>query len=220
ASAEREELRQRFVCEATLLAGLQHPCIPVIYDLGETQDGRPFYTQKPLGGGSWSDVFRRNKRHENLQILSRVADGIGFAHDRGFLHRDIQPDSVVLQAFGEVTIIEWGVAVNLERRQELSQAGTPAYMAPEMARHDIEKIGIRSDVYLLGATLFEIITGKAPHDHGHKSADEKLADAAANKIVAVEASDPLLAVAYTAMAADPEERYESAAEFQDALSRG
>lgn len=99
----------------------------------------------------------------------RVADAVAFAHDRGIVHRDLKPENVMLGAYGEVLVMDWGLAMPMpqfRKRRTLAQpsmGGTPAYMAPEMATGPLERITASSDIYLLGAILYEIITGRPPH---------------------------------------------------------
>ncbi len=106
-------------------------------------------------------------------MLLAVCDALRFAHDRGILHRDLKPENVMLGAYGEVLVVDWGVAVSLRpqdagrfplARESRHIAGTPAYMAPEQVRGDGVDLGVWTDVYLVGAVLHELLTGRAPHD--------------------------------------------------------
>ena len=108
--------------------------------------------------------------HENLEILMKVADAVAFAHSRGVVHRDLKPENVMLGDFGEVLVMDWGLALSTARFRQLGSitqsgrmGGTPAYMAPEMASGPLDRIGATSDIYLSGAILYEILTGKPPH---------------------------------------------------------
>ena len=95
----------------------------------------------------------------------KVADAVAFAHSRGVIHRDLKPENIMLGGFGEVLVMDWGLAmtVGAAAAKRAGMGGTPAYMAPEMAVGPMDRIGIHSDIYLLGAILYEIVTGKTPH---------------------------------------------------------
>ncbi|MDA0589591.1 MAG: protein kinase [Planctomycetota bacterium] len=154
-------------------------------------------------------------------MLHKVADAIAFSHSRGILHRDLKPDNVMIGEFGEALVMDWGLALPVGDFDKKGLAlsfgpcGTPACMAPEMARQH-GKVTTASDIYLLGAQLFRLATGKAPHTA--KSARACLRAAARNKIIEVERDDELVAIARKAMSTRPEDRHSSAQEFQAALS--
>ncbi len=177
---------------------------------------------KRVEGTPWSKVIANKGLSENLEILMKVADAVGFAHARGVMHRDIKPENTMLGEFGEVLVMDWGLALSTAAfrkaasiSQTSSMGGTPAYMAPEMASGPLERIGPASDIYLLGAVLFEIVTGKQPHTGA--SVMKCLLAAAQNQIVPVPQTGELMSVAYKAMATKPADRYESVRDFQNAL---
>ncbi len=156
----------RFRSEAILASSLDHPNIVPIHDLGVDQEGRTFFAMKKVQGTHWGARFRQLGEAENLEILIRVCDAVAFAHSRGVLHRDLKPDNIMIGEFGEVLLMDWGLAVRLDdlhRESSRFASGSPAYMAPEMACADNAAIGIRSDVYLLGACLYELLVGEPPH---------------------------------------------------------
>src|SRR5262249_22711236 len=149
---------------------LDHPNIVPIYELGTNENNALFYSMKRVQGTPWSDVIGTKSVNENLEILMKVADAVAFAHATGVIHRDLKPDNVMLGDYGEVLVMDWGLALATSsfRHSEFvtgpdSMGGTPAYMAPEMATGPFELIGQASDIYLLGALLFEIVTGLLPH---------------------------------------------------------
>ncbi len=146
----------------------------------------------------------------------KVGDAVAFAHSRGIIHRDLKPENVMLGGFGEVLVMDWGLALTVgsAAAQNAGMAGTPAYMAPEMAAGPLELIDFRSDVYLLGGILYEIVTGKKPHD-GDTVVICLLA-AAANKIQPTEKSGELVDIALRAMASDSNERYATVGDLQEA----
>lgn len=209
-----------FVAEAEILGQLHHPNIVPIYELARDQFGTPFYSMQYIEGQPWSRVLSTLPEAENLRILMDVAEAVGFAHRQGILHRDIKPDNVMLGAYGNVILMDWGMAAPLEGGGQSLHAnaelgGTPAYMPPEMASGCLDAIRQTSDIYLLGATLFEIISGKRPHQG--KTVLECLRRAARNEIQPCEHRGELLTIARKAMASNPAERYPNVAAFQEAI---
>lgn len=216
------ERREKFLSEAVVTGDLDHPNIVPIYDLGTNEQNALFYAMKRVQGTPWSSVIADKTQAENLSILLRVADAVGFAHSRGIVHRDLKPENVMLGEYGEVLVMDWGLALSTPAfrkaesiTQSTSMGGTPAYMAPEMAMGPIDRVGPLADVYLLGAILYEIITGKPPH--AGQSVMTCLHAAARNEIQPTQASGELLEIALHAMAADPAARYQSVREFQNAV---
>lgn len=226
--------RNKFVSEAVITGQLEHPNIAPVHDLGLAPDGLPFYAMKFLVGSDWGDSIKDNTLDENLNILIQVAQAIAFAHSKQVLHRDLKPDNVWLGSFGEVLVIDWGLAARLDDGSEIQPAGTPIYMPPETALEYLDyakgrvvggkkvessrrriPAGEYCDIYLLGALLFKIVTGRAPHRG--KSTFECLRNAAKNEIVKTRRKGELLSIAYKAMATEPEERHATATEFIDAL---
>jgi len=222
ANEHKDVYRRMFREEALLTAGLGHPTIPPVHDLVRNSAGTEFMVMKKIAGHSWNEVFQDMTFDENLEVLYRMADGIAFAHAQGVIHRDIKPENVRLGDFGEVYLMDWGLA---KRQREDgtflteigggSGSGTPAYMSPEMALGIGPEIDFRSDIYLLGATLFELITGVPPHVT--TSASDSLLAASENEIMEVEESNECLDIAYRAMQTEPEDRYPTVLEFQRAI---
>jgi serine/threonine-protein kinase len=178
ASARDAELLR---AEAVVTGHLEHPNIIPVHALGVDDGGRPLIVMKRVEGVSWRDLLRdadhpgwarREPNREarevwHLGILAQLCNAIAFAHSRGIVHRDMKPDNVMIGEFGEVYLIDWGVAVETGSRALTSAGspllvGTPAYMAPEMAEGG--SIDERTDIYLLGATLHEVLTGRVRHD--------------------------------------------------------
>jgi serine/threonine protein kinase len=198
------EAETRFLREAKIQARLQHPAIVPVHELGRDADGRPYFTMKRLAGHTLEEL-----RGENLQRLLRafadVCLAIEFAHEHGVIHRDIKPTNIMLGDFGEVYVLDWGVALvtddgaehpsvrdiaTLEGETEVgSVMGTPGYMAPEQALGYATTPGI--DVYALGCVLFEILTGEPLHPRGTGGA----ANAIAHPTEAPTARRPDLAIA-------------------------
>lgn len=219
-------VRDKFIAEARIAGDLDHPNIVPVYELGQDETGGLFYAMKQVQGVPWKSVMRQKSLAENLEILLRVADAVAFAHSRGVIHRDLKAENVMLGEFGEVLLMDWGLAMAIHGiakakhgAQTVVSGGTPAYMPPEMATKDTTKIGVGCDVYLLGTILFEILTGKAPHPG--RDAVERLQAAADNTIVEVaglpDQEQRLMAIARTAMSTEIEQRHHSVKEFQDAV---
>jgi len=161
--------------EARITGALEHPNVVPVYQLGRAPSGDVLLVMKRVDGEPWAEVLRQEppmsspralERH--LEILLQVCNAIEFAHSRNIVHRDIKPDNVMVGSFGEVVVLDWGVAVALSapRRELLGLAGTPSYMAPELVSGIGSALGLWTDVYLLGAVLHEILTGEPPHRGG------------------------------------------------------
>jgi WD40 repeat protein len=179
----------RFVREAQVKGQLEHPNIVPVHDLATDERGRPYFTMKLVRGRSLQDVISAGDEPlpELLRILLAACDAVAFAHDRGVVHRDLKPANVMVGDFGEVQVMDWGVAKVLRGGAEAdtsdagasvaeedeprgdatatllgSVVGTPAYMAPEQARGDSAAATGATDVYALGAILYAILTGEPP----------------------------------------------------------
>ncbi|MCA9560055.1 MAG: serine/threonine protein kinase, partial [Myxococcales bacterium] len=189
---EDSSLCLRFVDEARVTGQLQHPGVPPVYDLGTLGDGRLFFAMKRIEGRTLREVIedlredgpeaRNFGRVRLLTVFSQICRAIAYAHSRGVMHRDLKPDNIMLGAFGEVTVMDWGLAkpfdgpdrpaaVATRRGAEgrfATQAGevtgTPHYMPPEQAAGRIDELGPHSDIYSLGAVLYELLTLEPPFD--------------------------------------------------------
>ena len=196
-SAAADEVA-RFVREAQANGQLEHPNIVPIYDIGVAADNTIFFTMKYVRGESLGHVLGRLRSGDAeavetftqtrlLQIFLQICNGVAFANAKGIVHRDLKPDNVMLGAFGEVLVADWGLAKRLDGAAEARVAvhvgeqtvdtgelrtmagfvyGTPAYMPPEQARGEVDRIDQRSDVYALGAMLYELLTLTPPYVAG------------------------------------------------------
>jgi predicted Zn finger-like uncharacterized protein len=220
--ATNADARDKFLAEAAITGDLDHPNIVPIHDLGASEAGALFYAMKLVKGEPWSKSLRDKPQRENLGILQRVSDAVAFAHSRSVIHRDLKPENVMLGEYGEVLLMDWGLAVSTDaegKAENLSNqgacGGTPAYMAPEMAMGLADQIGRWSDIYLLGAILYEIVACRPPHRG--KGVLACLRAAAENEIRSTEEKSELLDIALKAMATQPEDRHASVKDFQSAL---
>ncbi len=199
--AATPELAARFRREALVLARLQHPNIVPIHALGTDEDGQPYYTMKLVKGRTLQailDDLRQGeaatlRQHSLLSLLGafrKVCDALAFAHAQGVLHRDLKPDNIMIGEFGEVLVMDWGLAKNTKEemgKQKVeieateqpdpisafsfpistftlqgSVLGTPQYMSPEQAAGEVSELDERSDIYSLGAVLYAILTLRPP----------------------------------------------------------
>ncbi len=154
--------RERFQREARLTAELQHPGIVSVQDMGELADGRLWYTMTEVEGETLGDLLEAGELslRRMVEILLRVSEAVDYAHAQRVLHLDLKPDNLMVGAFGEVRVMDWGLARPHHAREE-EVLGTPTWMAPEQARDG--KVGAYTDVYALGAILFRILAGRAPY---------------------------------------------------------
>lgn len=188
---DQPQALEAFRYEAEITARLQHPGIPPIHDLGRFEDGLPLLAMKLIQGKTLHDLLAaRSSPQEDLprwlQVFEQIAQAVGYAHSQGILHRDLKPPNVMVGQFGEVQVMDWGLAkvVGTPERDDLVDAGdTPGpgdierhfvseagnvkgtlrYMAPEQARGEIDTLDARSDVFGLGAILCQILTGEPPY---------------------------------------------------------
>ncbi len=249
----------RFVDEARIASQLNHPGIVPVHELGADESGRAFFTMKLVKGDDLSRIFEKVKRGEDgiglpraVSYLLRVCEAMAYAHDRGVIHRDLKPANVMVGAYGEVHVMDWGLArvigdaasdasaprarsnepishIDSVRRAERETTpgsvlatehgdwiGTPCYMSPEQARGDNAVVGPQSDVYAVGAMLYQLLTWTPPYVppgetvsglivlrqtiHGPPPPVESLAPRAIPELVAI---------CERAMARDPAARYAS-----------
>ena len=220
--------------EAVVTGHLEHPNIVPVHALGVDDGGLPVIVMKRVEGVSWRDLLH-DPEHPgwatrepdqdarlvwHLGILAQLCNAIAFAHSRGIVHRDMKPDNVMIGDFGEVYLIDWGVAVatGARSRDEAGRplvVGTPCYMAPEMARG--APIDGQTDVYLLGATLHELLSGHARHRGRDLHAVSAQAVASEPYAYGPDVPDELARLANQACAADPAQRPRGALAFRHAL---
>ena len=250
-------LRMRFVDEARVTGQLQHPSVPPVYDLGRLGDGRLFFAMKRIEGRTLRDVIeelaegqpstvRDFGRVRLLMVFGRVCRAIAYAHSRGVMHRDLKPDNIMLGEFGEVTVMDWGLAKPFDAPEKPTSesipiattregsgrfatrsgevTGTPQYMPPEQAAGDIEALGAHSDIYSLGAVLYELLTLHPPFDG--KNAREVREAVMHEQIVPPSVKTPERDVPHTieqlclqCLSRDPRNRPKAAGEVADRIDR-
>lgn len=221
-------VRERFRREAETMAGLDHPDILPVYAVGET-DGLPWFTMKPAGGGS---LARRVQEYtgrwsEIATLIVRMARALEFAHERGVLHRDVKPGNILFDEAGRAYLADFGLAKQLgPEAHSLTLAaevlGTPEYLAPELAAGTAGTATTASDLYALGAVLYELLAGRPPHRAQNVPALlRQIADEAPAPLEQVAPGIPrdLRAICERATAREPEQRYHSARELALDLGR-
>ena len=166
---QSQRLADALIHEAKITGNLEHPNIIPIHSVNILEDEEPEVIMKYIQGTSFnhkiSEAPEESEIRENLQILIQICHPLEFAHAQGIIHRDIKPENVMLGSFGEVYLLDWGLAFQMSQadKEPSGLVGTPAYMAPEMLLGEPKKINISTDVYLLGACLHHILTGKPKH---------------------------------------------------------
>jgi serine/threonine protein kinase/WD40 repeat protein len=239
-SGSSRAARARFLREARLTAQLDHPGIATILELARRPDGTLYSAQKLVRGRTLKAALAQcrslSQRLALLPHLVNAAQTMAYTHARAVVHRDLKPSNVMVGAYGETVVVDWGLAKHRGEAEpasgtpspdlgpELTQAGvalgTPSYMSPEQARGDLEAIDERSDVFGLGAMLYELLTGRPPFqgvDNAQVIEAVLSGEFPPIRVVCPEAPPELSAIAERALRRNPAERYPDAAAFASEL---
>ena len=230
--------RDSFVAEAQITGQLEHPNIVPVHELAIDAKGVPFFTMKLVQGvtlDAWLAMRAPgtiDRIEGGIEILLKVCDALAYAHHRGVVHRDLKPANIMVGDFGQVYLMDWGLAKLIHSAPASGEGalmnakgavGTPDYMAPEQARGNPKDVDERSDVFGVGALLFEVLSGQGPYGQ-ERDARVLLKRATSGQVASIDvASEPygiakrIRAIAERATAADPAKRYQSMTELQDAM---
>ncbi|HEX5051598.1 MAG TPA: serine/threonine-protein kinase [Planctomycetota bacterium] len=238
---------QRFLNEARITSQLQHPSIVPVHDMGRDAEGRAYFTMKLVQGRTLADVFDLVAAKDPqwpptrvLTLIQRVCEALAYAHEQGVVHRDLKPANIMVGDFGEVYVMDWGLARRTGERsteapvddaandealsaqltftREGAIVGTPAYMPPEQASGRLAEIGPHSDVYSVGAMLYELLAGHAPffgpgQEWTAKALLARIQHGPAAKVEHGDAPPELVAICERAMAWDRRQRYAGVGEL-------
>lgn len=241
-------LEQNFRHEALVTSHLEHPNIVPVYDLGLDENGLPLLAMKLVRGRRWSEAIDEDRTmpmadflRKHLPILIDVSQAVAFAHSRGIIHRDIKPSQVMIGEFGEVLLMDWGLALihdfdlvnktsprlaNIDYtpagKNASSPAGTPAYMAPEQTKAEASGVGTWTDIFLLGGTLYYLLTGSTPNkgEDSTEAFDYAVRETIEPPEVRIRSNDiprELSQLAIRCLRREPKDRMPSALEFLQQL---
>jgi serine/threonine-protein kinase len=231
----QEHSANRLVLEARITGALEHPGIPPVHDIVGDDTGVPHIVMQRVEGRPWSDWMDDAEALEeafgvtdvlgwNLGVLESICNTVHYAHAQGVVHRDLKPDNIMIGRFGQVYVLDWGIAVSIRpddprfpnASDQRRIVGTPRYMAPEMVTGDGRLVGAHTDVYLLGALLYRILEGRPPH---RGFSVREILSGIPSFEPTFDASVPvsLAALVRDAMHVDPTQRVESAEVFRRRL---
>ncbi len=226
--SDSQETLARFRREAEAAASLDHPNILPIYEVGEAEDGLPFFTMKFASAGSLLDAAPAlgSDPRRSVALMAKVARAVHYAHLQGIMHRDLKPGNILLDGRDEPLVSDFGLAKWLDTASDLTRTltifGTPGYIAPEQARGSGAKLAPTADVYSLGAILFDLLTGRPPFLGEHAlSVVQQAAEKAAPKLrsLAPTLDRDLETICAKCLEREPSVRYRSAGDLVEDLER-
>ncbi|WP_372369518.1 serine/threonine-protein kinase [Candidatus Uabimicrobium sp. HlEnr_7] len=216
----RKKGKKLFVSESMITAYLDHPNIIPVYDFVQ-QDEEVLLAMKLVKGKSWDEFIRQNSLQDNLHVLLQVCNAIAFAHSKEIIHCDLKPENIMIGEFGEVTVMDWGLAVSMSpsiiashKDTITAPMGTPAYFSRELANGEGQKIGPWTDTYLLGGILYEILCGEAPHNKETTIMAFRSATCGELPEFPVNVSRELKDICCKALCGDEKKRYVDVRDFQ------
>jgi hypothetical protein len=251
----RQKHKNQFVKEAQVTGQLEHPGVIPVHELSVDENGQPYYVMKFVHGQTLKEVI--HEFHEQkpdaetprevawlrlMNVFIDLCQTIAYAHSRGVIHRDIKPDNVMVGAYGETLVLDWGLAkvvsepesddpyasiqvsefADTKASMSGSVKGTPFYFAPEVASGEVEKVDHVSDIFLLGATLYEMVTSRPPRKADKMPALLEMARTVAPippRQLDATVPKPLDAICRKALAMKKEDRYQSAADLAEDMQR-
>jgi serine/threonine protein kinase/tetratricopeptide (TPR) repeat protein len=226
--SDSRETLVRFRREAEAVASLDHPNILPIYEVGESEDGLPFFSMKFAGGGSLLEsrtaLYRDPRR--SVALMAKVCRAVQYAHAQGILHRDLKPGNILLDGRGEPLVSDFGLAKWLDTTSDLTRTltvfGTPGYIAPEQANGPAASLKPTADIYSLGSILFDLLSGRPPFLGEHAlSVIQQAADKPAPKLRALrpKLDRDLETICARCLEREPVARYRSAGDLAEDLER-
>lgn len=236
-----QDATQRFVEEARITGRLQHPGIPPVHRLGQWANGQPYLVMKLIEGRTLAALLAERPQPAGdlpryLPIFELICQTVAYAHRHGIVHRDLKPANIMIGAFGEVQVMDWGLAKaigsqcpdptlptspNSRTTQAGTILGTPAYMAPEQAQGNQEQVNTQADVFSLGAILCELLTGQPPYTSANAVHDAREANLAQvfQRLNQSGADPELVLLAQRCLSANTEQRLPNAMALAETITR-